>query len=254
MASGEHEDAALLVDTLHGWSRAAPALLAARALQERRDWKFAVPLADVSRLLAPLAGAFSVLWTAESPLASYRSTYLDTPALDLYHHHRRGLPRRWKVRFRDYLDRRLTMLEAKERKGRGDTHKHRWEVPWGSREIPDSVVAFLTERSVPGPLRRTVETAYRRVTLIGQDVDERVTVDLDLTLSAGDRVEHLPGVALIEVKASGPVATARTALLRAGVRSLRVSKYCVAVARLGLSPQVDRFLLPLRALDRLQTP
>ena len=100
-------------------------LLADRALTVRSDWKFVLRQAMVPELLRALSKTHLVLMADQARWGRYSSQYYDTPEQVCFHDHRRGKPRRFKVRHRDYLDRNLTMLEIKDRVPRGDTHRLR---------------------------------------------------------------------------------------------------------------------------------
>ncbi len=224
-------------------------LLAQRLLTTRSDWKFVISKDRVPELLSALSKTHLVLKAEDARWARYSSQYYDTPQLDCFHDHRRGKPRRFKVRHRDYLDRHLSMLEIKDRDPRGDTHKRRLPQTWRQRGVDVHGVTFLSEGGhVPvEDLVPTVANRFWRLTLLGQTVQERLTIDLGIGFGLGGRLAELPGVCVLEVKSSEPRhKTPTLALLkRAGLRPRGMSKYCVGTCLLtpGVSPA---WFAPLR--------
>lgn len=231
------------------FAEASLALLADRLLTTRSDWKFVLPQAELPRILQSLYPTHRVLKAEDARWARYSSQYYDTPELDCFHDHRRGKPRRFKVRHRDYLDRQLTMLEIKDRDPRGDTHKRRLPQEWRQRGVDPAGAEFLRgDRQVALPeLIPTVANRFWRLTLLGEEVQERLTVDLGIGFGLGARQRTLDGICVLEVKSAEPRhKTPTLALLqRAGMRPRGMSKYCVGTCLLtpGASPA---WFAPLR--------
>jgi hypothetical protein len=224
-------------------------LLADRVLTVRSDWKFVLPQASLPKLLRSLSKTHLVLMAGEARWGRYSSQYYDTPDLICFQDHRRGKPRRFKVRHRDYLDRHLTMLEIKDRVPRGDTHKRRLPQMWRQRVVDVAGAAFLSEGGhVPvDALVPTLANRFWRLTLLGEKVHERLTVDLGIGVGLDGRIGELAGVCVLEVKSAEPRhKTPTLALLaRTGMRPRGMSKYCVGTCLLtpGASPA---WFAPLR--------
>ena len=211
-------------------------LLADRALTVRSDWKFVLRQSLVPELLRTLSKTHLVLMAGQERWGRYSSQYYDTPDQVCFHDHRRGKPRRFKVRHRDYLDRNLTMLEIKDRVPRGDTHKRRLPQMWRQRVVDVAGAAFLSEGGhVPvDGLVPTLANRFYRLTLLGENVLERLTVDLCIGFGLDGRIGGLPGVCVLEVKSAEPRSKTPTLALlaRAGMRPRGMSKYCVGTCLL----------------------
>ncbi|MCO4748419.1 MAG: polyphosphate polymerase domain-containing protein [Proteobacteria bacterium] len=235
--------------------QASLGLLNQRVLQRRQDWKFLIPLQAMPSLLARLADSHAVLWAGAEVLARYETLYFDTADRRCFHDHRRGRPRRYKVRARTYPERQLTMLEVKQRH-RGGTVKERMVRPFHDHGIDAMGGRFIASHS---PLSRDelqpmLANQFRRLTLLGVHDPQRVTFDLALSFGQGPHRHALPCAVVAEVKsASG---RARTPALRAfaqsGLRPSRMSKYCVGTALLHPEVRANRFQPLLRALSRLE--
>ena len=230
-------------------------LLEDRALTVRSDWKFVLPQAALPKLLRALSETHLVLMAGQARWARYSSQYYDTPDLVCFHDHRRGKPRRFKVRHRDYLDRHLTMLEIKDRDPRGDTHKRRLPQSWRQRSVDVQGVTFLSEDGhVPvQALIPTLANRFWRMTLLGEKVQERLTVDLGIGFGLNGRQTDLQGVCVLEVKSAEPRhLTPTLALLsRAGMRPRGMSKYCIGTCLLMPDAHPAWFAPLRRTLSKL---
>ena len=108
------------------------------------------------------------------------------------------------------------------------------------------------QTGVRTPLFPQAWTRFRRIALVGIETRERVTIDLDLVLSAGGRDRTVSDVAILEVKQwpysrGTPV---MSALRAAGCRPSRISKYCAAIAFSRPDLPCNRLRPGLRALER----
>ena len=118
-------------------SRVAPISLAETtdqaALQTRIDKKYLLPIGLLGHVLDDLGAGLRALEIDGLRVFGYESVYFDTPRLQFYRDHVQGRRLRHKVRTRRYVDSDLTMLEVKEKGGRGETVKHRTD--WSPTEL-----------------------------------------------------------------------------------------------------------------------
>jgi hypothetical protein len=234
---------------------ASPELLAARALQQRVDRKFLLPKEALDSLLDGLCADFRVVRAEGRLAATYDSRYFDTPDRQMYEDHRRGRGRRHKVRVRHHLERRLTFLEVKGKHANGRTSKARLARPFGEAELDAEGLAFIEQHSPfrAGVLVPVISTAFRRITLVGEQADERITIDWDLELRDDHQRERLTRVAIAEIKQAGySNSTDAVRVCRAlHIRETAVSKYCLATARLAAAVRRTTFRPILRAVEQL---
>ncbi len=240
------------LEAIAGALRAAASVEAASlALDQRVERKFALPARAVPDLLAALAPDHRVLLAGGHSWARYESCYLDTPSLQLFDDHRRGHRPRLKLRFRHYLDRRLTVLERKQKDLVGVTVKCRVDRPYGSERLRPKLLRRL------GPLPFEAEalgeaarTRYARLTLLHDGDAHRLTIDIGLHLAVAGEAHALPEVAIVELK-QAPDAVEQacvTHLLGLGAHEVAFSKYCAAQilcagrAALGCSEGLERVL------------
>jgi hypothetical protein len=219
--------------------------LGTAALMERVDTKFLLPAALAPEAVRRCGAWYHALEVNGRRPCGYRTTYYDTADLALYHAHHAGRGTRRKVRVRTYLATGERYLEVKLRTNGGRTVKSRLRVPDGradvlahpdARPLLDPVLRPAgpshAARS-PGELREVVEVDYTRLTLVGRDGAERVTLDLLLAFATDDGAASFPGVAIAEVKQARHGRSCFLAAMRAlGCRPVSISKYCLGVASL----------------------
>jgi hypothetical protein len=232
---------------------APPDLIAGRQLRRRTDSKFLMPPSAARALLPLIARDYALITNGHRGIATYRTLYFDTPALDLFHAQRRGRRVRHKVRIRHYPDRLVSFLEVKTRRTDLETRKALRPRDYGDDVLSAADRAFAQgETEIGQPLQPQAWTTFQRLTLLGLRVHERVTIDLNLEVSGSDRCRGFPGVAVVEVK-QWPYSrgTPVMAALRAGGwREGWLSKYCAAIAFTRPDARRNRLLPGLRVLER----
>lgn len=231
---------------------AEPGLVERRALLQRTDRKFLIGGNALPPLFDVLRPAYVLLPAAGRQWARYESVYFDTPERALFHAHRRGLRPRYKIRIRHHMDRRLSFLEIKHKERSGRTTKTRLELPFDTEGLTEPERQFI-EAYAPVSATRLVpcvSVSFLRLTLLGRNAHERLTIDRCLRLSDGMRTEQLPNVVLAEVKQERHATTgAVAALLAQQAQEASVSKYCLGTVLLGSVP-ANVFKPALRAIKR----
>ena len=241
---------------LSRFSDAAPELLARRSLLRRTDSKFLIPQHQLGDLLVQVVDHYGILRAAGEQVADYRTLYFDTPELRCFHDHRRGRRARHKVRIRHYTDRKVSFLEIKTKRSAEITSKKRRPKPHGQTVLDPDDLRFISDHCnvPPGALVPQIGTDFQRLTLVGLNVNERVTLDTELQLRDGDRVIDLRGICILEVKQS-PFCM-RTPMMRAlrshGLRPVSASKYCTGVVLNRQTIRFNRLQPALRAIERMR--
>lgn len=243
-----------MVAALGSFRDAPRELVERRVLQQRIDRKYVFAADMLEPMLAELSAHFSLVLAASAPLATYYTVYFDTPERLMYHNHRRGRVPRHKVRIRHHVERRLSFLEVKCKTGDSRTRKARTERPFGALAFDPDAAAFVAGCCPVPPylLVPQVWMTFRRITLVGNDIDERVTIDCDMGVAADIQCRQLPGVTVVEVKQTRHRNdTASIGVLRSlHLRERAFSKYCIATAL--LAPVHSHAFQPtLRLVDRL---
>jgi hypothetical protein len=230
-------------------------------LGDRYEVKFLVPYHSVTGLIDALnrrhgrARVLEIDGQRDHRCVSY---YFDTPGLQLYRAQAQGRRRRFKVRTRSYFSTASTMFELKLRDGSGRTRKHR--VPHAESNAtvlgPAAELQLAEQLAVhygttpPRGLVHTATVTYQRATLLIEDkVPERVTIDRQLVLTAGNRpVELSERWALVETKSARFAGSAARTLHALGHHPISISKYALALTAAHPEVRGNSWLRPLRRL------
>ena len=192
-------------------------------------------------------------------LHGYDSVYFDTADLWMFKEHRRGKALRQKVRTRVYMDSGLCFLEVKRKNNHGRTKKKRMEIAGGLfRDFRSDVPAcsWLDSRSRRSAeeISPSLETMFRRMTLVNAGFSERITIDTDVSfrnLRTGAS-SNLGNAVIIELKQDGRLRSEmQDILLDKRVKTLRISKYCIGIVSTDPAVHPGRFKEKLRAIEKV---
>ncbi len=227
-------------------------------LMNRVDTKFVLTMEQLAELLPLLNEHYHVLEIKKKTVCSYESLYYDNADLDFYHDHHKKRLNRMKIRYRKYLDSDISFLEIKH-KFKGRTNKMRipsselyTELPKEHVEfIDDSVDLSFTEDLVPSLVNN-----YKRITLVGKVLPERLTLDIDLSFRKDDEIADLDYLAIAELKQEKVSRKSPffTLMKERQIRPLRLSKYCMGILQLSNGDDVkyNRFKKKVLKIDKLK--
>lgn len=227
-------------------------------LMDRIDTKYVLPVNRIPELLLSIDEGYRALEINDIKVFSYSTTYLDTNDFMFYNEHITGRPERNKVRYRKYEATGASYLEVKKKTRKNRTIKWRIEnnmTPDNSCDV--EAAEFINEYIPQKPiiLNPVIRNNFRRVTLVGSEIAERVTIDWDLSFSVTDgRNVDFPYLAVIELKRQGfsdrsPVAEILKSFL---VRPIGFSKYCVGTAILNDVPRKNLIKPKILLLNRIE--
>ena len=224
-------------------------------LHDRVESKVILPTVDIPSALSRLAEDYLVLEHESQRLQSYRNEYFDSCELRNYHEHHNQNGRRFKLRYRSYMNSDLTFFEVKQNiNGRTVKKRRRSHRPSGQRLWHEDELFFheltgnASSHFVP-----SLTVDYERVLLVKRDFSERVTIDLNLTFRSPNGKAEIPGLAICEFKQ--PRLDRRSPAMAAMNRRPQMfSKYCMGLASCDPSLRRNRFKKVFRNLDALGTP
>ena len=213
-------------------------------MSNRSEIKYILPIANLRQLLYNVADEYDIVEVRGEKELSYHTIYFDTFDYNLYHNHHNGKANRYKVRMRSYAASGDSFLEVKKRTNKGRTQKIRRSIV-NVHNFTDLHKSFIDSiiPSLDKDLIRSIETSYRRITLISFSLPERVTIDIDLRFSSIGSVYALPNVVIVEVKTDrryGVSSPMTVALRGMKIYPRAFSKYCMGMAY--LYPQLKQNL------------
>ncbi|HRH37054.1 MAG TPA: polyphosphate polymerase domain-containing protein [Flavobacteriales bacterium] len=224
-------------------------------LLSRTDTKYVFAHKDLMNLLASLQPHYRCLEVDGERGSTYRSLYFDTPDNKSYFEHHNGRTFRNKVRFREYVKSGLCYLEVKRKTGRGDTDKARRKVASIPAEMSPEQMEYVGSKStMTGPFEAKLWNTFTRITLVGKQLPERLTIDHDLRFSNDRGETTLEGICIAELKQARADRTSpfAMAMRERGYRPAGMSKYCVGMLLLDPQLKQNTFKEVLLQLQRLR--
>lgn len=205
----------------------------AKSLERRTDSKFVTEKESLIRLLPLLKDSYSVLKAGDKYCATYKTQYFDTEDFSFFNDHKNGRRIRYKIRIREYCDRQLCFMEIKKRRSDIEQNKIRVQHElnkFGLNDKEKSLIQRYTNRDYK--LIPTAFIACKRVNLINQTLNERVTIDTALEIILSDKKIGFKDIAILEVK-QWPFkrhSLIMDSLKKLHIQQRKISKYCSAIA------------------------
>jgi hypothetical protein len=227
-------------------------LLSQRELLSRMDSKFIISPAHLPSLLADLKPHSEILLSNQRPIADYETQYWDSSDNLFLRQHLRGQKPRSKVRIRNYIDRNLSILEVKTKSNSNRTHKIRQAIIDLKTSIHNHPILHLHSPIHPTLLLPSIETLFQRISLLGSQFPERITIDFDLRFRHQKQCTPLPNFIIIELKQDrfSPRSPMMLAIRKSKAISVSLSKYCTAFALLFPDIHMPTYRAKIRHLKR----
>jgi len=227
-------------------------------LMNRTDSKYVFSAARIPDLLNKLTGHYKVLEINSIRCFAYNTTYLDTSDFVFYKHHVTGKLERNKVRYRQYESTGASFLEVKRKTNKNRTIKWRIKNSISENNSFDvkasdflrKHVALNSEQLKPVTINR-----FNRITLVGSGMNERVTLDYNLSFSdPGGNIASMPHIAIAEIKRDSGTGTSQIAgvLKEFSIRTTGFSKYCIGTALLYDIPRKNIIKSKLLLINKIE--
>jgi len=226
-------------------------------LMNRVESKYVFSVRKLPDLLDHLSGSYKVLQIDNMRVFPYSTTYLDTPDLLFYMQHVRGNLNRHKIRYRRYESTGLSFLEIKKKTNKNRTIKWRIENRLNAI-IPDEYAIAFIKKHVPyelPDLRTVLQSGFMRITLVGKEVKERITLDYNLSFSSTEgKSSGLPFLAIAELKrekysGQSPFGIVMKTI---GIQPGRFSKYCIGSALTVDMPRTNLLKPKLLLINKIE--
>jgi hypothetical protein len=203
-------------------------------LLNRFDTKYVLSLKLLPLIFREIQTEYRVLDINKERVFAYNSLYYDTPENYMYMAHHNGRLERYKIRFRQYVSSNLCFLEIKHKFKGNRTIKERITVDCIEQVLSENSRKFISGNS-PFKDRNLVpmiHTDFSRITLVNNQLSERVTIDLDLRFYKNGMIKDTGKVVIVELKRDGAKNNSDLAyaLDKYGVHPNGFSKYCIGRA------------------------
>ena len=227
-------------------------------LMNRVEVKYVFNIRKLPDLIRMLAGYYQVLEIKKMRILPYSTTYLDTSDYLFYSQHVRGEFSRYKLRYRTYEATNESFLEIKKKTNKGRTSKWRIENLNNSGSFDSEATCFILKHLPVSPalVRPAIINNFTRITLAGFELNERVTIDFNISFSSMENLREisLPYLAIAELKKDG---YSDYSGFKARVKQLNIypagfSKYCIGSAMLNDSVKKNMIKPKLLLLNKLE--
>jgi hypothetical protein len=224
-------------------------------LLDRTDTKFIFHRSRMDAVLDSIAADYRVLDIGNVRNNAYETLYYDTDNYDLYLSHHNERTNRYKIRYRKYVGSNLHFFEIKFKNNKGRTIKSRIQRPSIELSITDKakdllqdVTGFSSDTLVP-----VFWVNYSRVTLVSRNLEERLTIDTNLTFKNSSSEKVYSDLIIAELKqnkASMKSAFAKV-MNRERIKENSISKYCLGVTQLIPDIKKNNFKPKLLTLNKI---
>ena len=168
-----------------------------------------------------------------------------------------GGPDELRIRFRSYHSTGITFLEIKKKTKKNRTVKWRIENSLSGNCCNESAFEFINKHVHVNneELNPVLTNSFKRITLVGFNIPERVTIDMDLFYTRpGGKTAGLPLVAIVELKSEGFAARSHFSRMikQLSFYPTAFSKYCIGNALLYDLPMKNILKPKLLLLNRIE--
>ena len=223
-------------------------------LLDRTEVKYFFSAQKLPAILRQIMPFYRVLDINGTKLNSYETLYFDTHDFSMYLTHQAGRSNRYKVRFRKYVDSKLSFFEIKFKNNKGRTVKERIKQPDIVTSIAGKAGDFLAEKTpfTSSMLVPKVWNNYCRVTLVNRFSKERLTIDVNLAYRDTIQSIDVPNLAIAELKQEKSTASPFMKVMKdMGLKQGSISKYCYGVIYLNEGIKKNNFKPNLLTIKKI---
>lgn len=226
------------------------------SLMRRMDNKYVLSTEALRHFLQAHVNRYDILRIHGVEQFQYQNAYLDSAGFDTFHDHNQGRRRRFKIRFRHYVEAEIIFFEIKLKGFRNQTIKYRLATDataWQAPQLPENLYGFLNTHlqehygyALPYPLQRSLRVDYCRTTLVDRNHAGRITIDSCIHYHAPSGQLALPApYYVMEVKSPLGRSDADRWLRQQRHRPVqRCSKYCMGI-NLLVFPERNTIFKPI---------
>jgi hypothetical protein len=226
-------------------------------LMNRTDTKFVFPSKRLPDLLSKISKHYRILEINQKRDFPYSSTYLDTSDYLFFNQQMRGIPKRYKVRYRIYETTGQSYLEVKYKNIKDRTVKWRIKNQFDNCKPDTEALRFLSSyiQDTAYSIEPVLSNRFQRITLVGINSKERITFDHNIRFSDnGNSLIELPYLAIAELKRDGHSGQSPflTTLKEMMIRRSGFSKYCIGSALLRAMPKANLIKPKMLLLQKIK--
>jgi len=223
-------------------------------LMNRVDCKFVFHKKVLPAILEYFKDEYKVLLVQKQKVRQYKTQYFDTYDFKMYLQHHNGKLKRYKIRYRTYIESDETFFEIKEKNNKLRTIKKRIQSDVAEEFISENNRFFLENQTQfrYNELYPSVCVSFYRLTLVDTMMKERVTIDLDYEAYDKVRKEHFGQLIILEVKQEqNQHSKLKQFLKENSIYPASFSKYCFAISKLHPELKQNNFKMKYKHINEL---
>jgi hypothetical protein len=224
-------------------------------LMNRVDTKFLFRFQQLASILESMKGKYRLLEINCKRISDYETLYFDTPSYLLYLNHHNGRLKRYKIRYRSYVDCNLNYFEIKCKNNKGRTIKNRVKRKEVRNTIDGKSEHLLRALTTLDPLALgpVIKVNFSRMTFVNKVFTERVTMDVNLRFSNDSGAEKdYSGIVIAEAKNGKLMHSDFISLMyRNSIPDYNISKYCLGMASLVHGIKKNNFKTKLSHVQKI---
>lgn len=237
------------------WETITLSELESVALYKRIDTKYMLNLDQLYQLLDLIRIHHKILQINQTRVFKYLTNYFDTSDFQFYTDHHNGFLNRIKVRQREYTNSGLKFYEIKRKLPGEQTDKIRVSIDQMNQQLTTSQYQMIDYKRLRNrPLEVKMSNTFDRMTLTSHNLEERITIDTNITFKSEGEKITLPDMVILELKQPRFDVTN---LIVQSLKKMRIypnsfSKYTIGVALLNLHQKQNQFKPQLLKIDQYQ--
>ena len=231
---------------------------------KRIDKKFLLSSSQFKEIFAELGKNFKVLEIKWQKIFSYDNVYMDTDDYLFYNQHQNKNKSRTKIRTRYYVDSNLAFFEYKY-KTDWITNKYRYSFPseehWfmtrGKNRFFQWVWQSMFGLEKAPQITPSIKTKYKRITLINNSGNERLTIDFDITTQdlrdKNSKEISLKNLVIVESKSLSKECNSCKIMTKHWIKKAKsCSKYSLWVIYSWLAQKYDTFKTTMEKIKEIR--
>jgi hypothetical protein len=187
-------------------------------------------------------------------IQSYKSQYFDDEKLRSFFDHHNQRNNRQKFRLRTY-ENGVSFFEIKTKNNKGLIEKNRLLVDKSQPlKIPAEFIVAHSSRDAKD-LVKNITVDYKRITLINETTDEKITIDTDISFNENGVVKGYDSLLIVELKQKVFSKNLETIidLRKMDLYSISCSKYCLGIINLREKMKQNRFKRKIRLIQKIES-
>jgi len=226
-------------------------------LLNRQDTKFVFNQGYLPLILKRIKPFYNILDIRNERVFTYKTSYFDTDKFLFYNQHHNEFRNRFKVRYRKYSSNSNSFFEIKIKNNKNRTVKKRLMVEDikeslgdQEKEMVNDVIGLSTCH-----LSNKLNIKFLRITLTDKQLNERLTIDTNLTAQNGTISKIFDNLIISEIKQKKyyPKSPYIQILRELKIPEMRFSKYCMGMLHVNKGIKYNRFKPKLSHINKILT-